>query len=294
MPTDFYQRITDQIVAQLEEGVRPWLKPWNTDHMAGRVSLPRRHNGVKYRGVNIVALWIAAAERGYAAPIWMTFKQALNLGGCVRKGEKGSAIVYADRVTRLEHDEATGADSAHEVHFVRGYTVFNVEQIDGLPEPYYATPAPNASVLPRIERAERFFSATGAVICHNSSRACYAPGPDHIRMPPFEAFRDAVSYYAALAHEGTHWTRHPSRLDRSFGQKRYGDHGYAMEELVAELGAAFLCGDLELTPELRDDHASYLEAWLKVLKGDKRAIFTAAAHAQRAADFLNGLQPKEA
>ena len=264
--------------------------------MAGRVSLPRRHNGIPYRGINIITLWITAMERGYAAPMWMTFRQALDLGGCVRKGEKGSPVVYADTITRTERDAESGEDNAQNIHFMRAYTVFNVEQIDGLPAHYHVKPAPAAPAapaLPRIERAERFFAATGAVIRHGGSRAYYAPGPDHIQMPPFEAFRDAESYYATLAYEGIHWTLHPSRLARSFDAKRSGDEGYAREELVAELGSAFLCADLALTPELRDDHASYLDDWLKVLQGDKRAIFTAAAHAQRAADFLHGARPDE-
>ena len=120
--------------------------------------------------------------------------------------------------------------------------------------------------------------------------AYYSVTHDAVQMPPFESFRDAESYYATLAHEGTHWTRHPSRLNRDFGRKRFGDAGYAVEELVAELGSAFLCADLELTPEVREDHASYIASWIKVLKNDKRAIFSAASHAQRAADFLHGLQ----
>jgi antirestriction protein ArdC len=125
---------------------------------------------------------------------------------------------------------------------------------------------------------------------HAGNRAFYSPASDHVQMPPIEAFRDAESYYATLAHETTHWTRHPSRLDRDFGRKRHGDEGYAMEELVAELGSAFLSADLDLTPEVRDDHAAYIASWIKVLKDDKRAIFSAASHAQRAADFLHGLQ----
>jgi antirestriction protein ArdC len=176
---------------------------------------------------------------------------------------------------------------------MKGYTVFNVEQIDGLPAHYYAKPAPRTCAIQRIERAESFFAATGADIRHGGDRAYYASASDHIQMPPFEAFRDAESFYATLGHEGIHWTKHPKRLDREFGRKRWGDEGYAMEELVAELGAAFVCADLELTPKLRDEHASYLDHWLKVLKGDKRAIFTAASHAQRAADFLHGLQLRE-
>jgi antirestriction protein ArdC len=292
MRADVYQTITDQIVAELEKGVRPWLRPWSASHMEGRVVFPLRHTGVPYRGVNILNLWMAAVAKGYRAPIWMTFKQAIDLGGGVRKGEKGSLTVYADTITRMETDAATGEESVADIHYMKGYTVFNVEQIDGLPAHYYGQPAPQLEPLPRIEHAERFFAATGADIRHGGDRAYYAIGSDHIQMPPFESFRDAESYYATLAHESTHWTRHASRLDRSFGQKRFGDDGYAMEELVAELGAAFVCAGLELTPELRADHASYLDHWLTVLKADKRAIFTAASRAQRAADFLHGAPPK--
>jgi antirestriction protein ArdC len=288
---DIYQDIADRIVRELENGVRPWHQPWSATHMGGRVVLPLRHNGVRYRGVNVIALWMQAMAKGYAAPVWMTFKQALDLGGCVRKGEKGSLTVYADKITRSDVDKETGEESPHEIHYLKAYTVFNVDQIDGLAAHYYAKPAPRTSSIQRIERAEGFFAATGAAIRHGGDRAYYAAVSDHIQMPPFEAFRDAESYYATLAHEGTHWTKQPTRLDREFGRKRWGDEGYAMEELVAELGAAFLCADLELTPEPRQEHASYLDSWLKVLKGDKRAIFTAASHAQRAADFLHGLQP---
>jgi antirestriction protein ArdC len=289
MRRDIYQSITDRIVAELEKGVRPWHQPWSASHMDGRVTLPLRHNGVAYRGVNIITLWMASLDKGYRAPTWMTFKQAIDLGGGVRKGEKGSLSVYADTITRTEVDGQTGEENPQEIHYMKGYTVFNVEQIDGLPARYYGKPAPRLEPLPRIEHAEAFFAATGADIRHGGERAYYAIGSDHVQMPPFEAFRDAESYYATLAHESTHWTRHASRLDRSFGQKRFGDDGYAVEELVAELGAAFLCAGLELAPELREDHASYLDHWLTVLKADKRAIFTAASHAQRAADFLHGV-----
>jgi antirestriction protein ArdC len=291
MRTDVYQTITDQIIAALEKGVRPWLQPWRAEHMSGRVVLPLRHNSVPYRGVNIVALWMQAVAKGYAAPIWMTFKQAIDLGGCVRKGEKGSLTVYADKITRAEIDAQTGEESSQDIHYMKGYTVFNVEQIDGLPEKYYGKPAPRLDPVQRIDRAERFFAATGAGIVHGGSRACYVQRTDNIHMPCIDMFRDAESYYATLAHECIHWTMPPARLDRSFDRKRWGDEGYAMEELVAELGSAFLAADLELTPELREDHAAYLDHWLKVLKGNKRTIFTAASHAQRAADFLHGLQP---
>jgi antirestriction protein ArdC len=171
---------------------------------------------------------------------------------------------------------------------MKGYSVFNCEQIDGLPSRFQAT-APRLDPAARIARADEFLSASKADIRHGGDRAYYAIHPDYVQMPPFEAFRDPVSYYATLSHELTHWTRHPSRLDRDFGRKRYGDEGYAREELVAELGSAFLCADLDLTPELRPDHAAYIASWLDVLRHDKRFIFTAASHAQRAADYLHTL-----
>ena len=288
MKTDLYERVTAQIVASLEQGVRPWLKPWNAEHAAGRITRPLRGNGVPYQGINVLMLWGASVERGYAAPIWMTFKQALELGGCVRKGERGSLVVYASTFSRTETDGETGEESERDIPFLKGYTVFNVEQIDGLPAHFTAPAAPQLDPVQRIAHAERFFAATGATVRHGGNQAFYSVTSDAVQMPFFETFRDAESYYATLGHEIVHLTRHPSRLDRSFGRKRFGDEGYAMEELVGELGAAFLSADLGLTPEPREDHAAYLGHWLTVLKNDKRAIFTAASHAQRAADFLCG------
>jgi antirestriction protein ArdC len=228
----------------------------------------------------------------------MTFKQALEFKAHVRKGEQGSLVVYADKIIRTEMDGETGEESEHAIPFIKGYTVFNVEQIEGLPERFYAKAQPRGATVQRIAYADSFFAATGANVVHGGNRAFYSPASDHVQMPPIEAFRDAESYYATLAHETTHWTRHPSRLDRDFGRKRGacpgpragGDEGYAMEELVAELGSAFLSADLDLTPEVREDHAAYIASWIKVLKNDKRTIFSAASHAQRAADFLHGLQ----
>jgi antirestriction protein ArdC len=287
---DVYEKITNQIVCELEKGVRPWLKPWNAEHAAGRITRPLRGNGVPYQGINVLMLWSAAMEKGFAAPIWMTFKQAGELKAHVRKGEQGSLVVYADKIIRSEADAATGEATEHAIPFMKGYTVFNVEQIDGLPERFYAKAEPRGETVQRIGRVDSFLSATGANLVHGGSRACYVLSTDNIHMPCIDVFRDAESYYATLAHEVTHWTRHPSRLNREFGRKRFGDEGYAMEELVAELGSAFLSADLELTPEVRDDHAAYIASWIKVLKNDKRAIFSAASHAQRAADFLHGLQ----
>ena len=240
----------------------------------------------------MLLLWSEAVARGFANPLWMTFRQALALGGHVRKGETGSLVVYADRITKTEQGES-GEDIERHIPFLKAYTVFNVEQIDELPALYTAGQTPPVlDPVARIASAEAFFAATRATIHHGGNRAYYAVEPDTVQMPPFESFRDAESYYATLAHEVTHWTRHPSRLDRDFGRKRWGDEGYAREELVAELGSAFLSADLGLTPEPRADHASYIASWLKVLKDDKRFIFSAAGHAQRAADFLHRLQPQ--
>ncbi len=289
---DVYSRVTDRIIADLEQGVRPWMKPWNAEHASGRITRPLRHNLQPYNGINVLMLWSAAVDRGYSAPIWMTYRQAAEMGAHVRKGEKGELVVYANKITRTEHDAETGEDAERTIPFLKGYTVFNVEQVEGLPAHFYQTATPTLDPVQRIEHAESFFAATRAAIAHGGNMAYYAIGPDHIQMPPFVAFRDVESYYATLAHEMTHWTRHPSRLDRDLGRKSWGDAGYAREELVAELGSAFLAADLGLTLEARDDHASYIGHWLEVLKEDKRAIFSAAAHAQRAADFLHGLQPK--
>jgi hypothetical protein len=159
-----------------------------------------------------------------------------------------------------------------------------------LPKHYYAVNALKIDPVERNAGAEAFFAATGAEARHSGTRAYYNISSDFVQMPPFETFRDPQSYYATRGHETVHWTRHASRLAREFGRKRFGDEGYAMEEFVAELGAAFLCADLDLTPEVRDDHAAYIASWIQVLRNDKRAIFTAASHAQRAVDFLHGLQ----
>jgi len=261
MKKDLYERVTAQIVASLEQGVKPWLKPWSAAAAASQAVRPLRANGQPYRGINVLMLWGAAADHGYACPVWMTFKQALELGGCVRKGEHGSLVVYASTFTRTETDDKTGEEAERDIPFLKGYTVFNAEQIDGLPERFRA-PAPALPAGPeRIEQAEAFAAATGAVIRHGGNRAFYSPSGDFVQMPPFQAFRDAESYYGVLAHELTHWTGHQSRLARAFG-KRFGDKAYAFEELIAELGSAFLSADLALTPEPRTDHADYLANWL--------------------------------
>lgn len=295
MTRDVYAEITNRIVEQLEKGVRPWAKPWNAEHAAGRISRPLRHNGLPYSGINILNLWLEATERGYSAPIWMTFKQAQELGGNVKKGEKGSLVVYASTFHTTDTNEETGEEIEQDIPFLKGYTVFNVEQVENLPDHYYAMAAePTVTQEERIEALEVFFRNTGAMIKEGGNRAYYSITSDYIQMPPFITFKDAESYYATLSHEGTHWTRHPNRLNRDLGRKAWGDAGYAMEELVAELGSAYLAADLGLTPDIREENAAYIASWLEVLKNDKRAIFTAAAHAQKAVEHLHSYQEQPA
>lgn len=292
MKQDIYEKVTGKIIADLEKGELTWLKPWNSGNMDGRIIKPLRHTGEAYSGINVLMLWGAAMEGGFVSPFCVTFKQAQEYGAHVRKGERGSLVVYANTLTKTEEQE-NGEAEERKIPYMKGYTVFNVEQIEGLPERYLAKPEPVIDPAQRIEHAESFFAGLGADIRHGGNSAHYSGGSDHVQMPVFESFRSPEAYYATLAHELTHWTKHQSRLDRDFGRKKWGDEGYAREELVAELGAAFLCADLSLTPEPGEDHAAYIQSWLKVLKEDKRAIFSAAAHAQRAADFLHGLQQQQ-
>lgn len=290
--TDIYTRVTSKIIADLEKGVRTWLKPWNAEHLANRITRPVRHNGEGYRGLNIILLWAAAVEHGFTANQWMTFNQAKALGGHVRTGEKGETVIYADRFVTTETGE-DGQDIDRVIPYLKSYTVFNVEQIEGLPERFSPKPEPVNTPLTRDQGLEAYFAATKAVIRHGGNQAYYNISSDVIQMPPLECFVETEQYYATLAHEAIHWTRHASRLHRDFGRKRWGDEGYAQEELVAELGSAFLCAQLGITPEVREDHAAYIHSWLNVLKNDKRSIFIAAAHAQRAVDHLQSYQPSQ-
>lgn len=288
--TDIYSAVTNRIVEELERGVRPWLKPWNAEHAAGRITRPLRHNGTPYNGINILMLWASAELAGFHCPFWLTFHQAKEMGGFVRKGERGAPVVYASTFKKSDTTD-DGAEVESEIPFLKQYTVFNACQVEGLPEHYYELAEAPKLDMERIERAETFFANSKADIRTGGNQAYYSITGDYVQLPAFEYFRDAESHAATVAHELCHWTRHQSRLDRDLGRKRFGDSGYAMEELVAELGSAFLCADLAITPELRVDHASYLATWLEVLKNDKRAIFTAASHASKAVDYLHGLQP---
>jgi antirestriction protein ArdC len=289
---DVYSRVTDKIIADLETGVAPWHKPWSAGNASGRIAIPTRITGEHYRGINVLMLWGAAQDAGYERSQWLTFKQAIALKGCVRKGEKGTLVVYASTFSKTETD-ANGDDTERAIPFLKGYTVFNVAQCDGLPARYYGEDeavTPLAPVAERCAAAETFVGNTGAIVRHGGGRAFYSTGTDAITMPPYETFEDPESYAATKLHELGHWTGHEKRLARTFG-KHFGDKDYSKEELVAELTAAFLCADLNVSGTQRKDHSEYIRYWLDILKEDKRAIFKAASAAQKAADYLHNMQP---
>jgi len=270
---DAYQVVTDQIVKALEAGTRPWTKSW----AGGSGGLPLRHNGKPYSGVNILILGLS----GFTNPYWMTFKQAQEYGGKVRKGSTATKIVFF-KPLKIE-DKVTNEEKS--IPLLRTYNVFNAEQIEGLPERFY----PGEEVRnqgERIEAAEIFFAAQNANLVHEGSQAYYRPSLDQIVMPPFSRFNDPQSYYGTLSHELAHWTGAKRRLDRDL-KTSFGSKDYAREELVAELASAFVMHTLGLSATPREDHAEYLAEWLKVLREDKRAIFRASAAAQKAADFLS-------
>ncbi|MFE0759372.1 ArdC family protein [Inquilinus sp. NPDC058860] len=283
---DIYQDVTDRIVAALNEGVRPWDKPWTSKG----TTRPLRHNGVPYRGINVLILWMTATAAGYLSPFWMTFKQAAELGGHVRKGAKATRVVYAG-TREIEEEGDDGGSVSQSIRFMKTFYVFSADQIEGLPSAYYVPEEELPPAPARIEAAERFLANVPATVEHGGNQAFYRITTDEIRLPEFEAFRDAEQYYSTRAHETVHWTRHPSRLDRDFGRQQWGDEGYAQEELVAELGAAFLGADLGFRPDHIIDHAAYIASWLQALKNDKRFIFKAAAAAQRAVDLIHSFQP---
>ena len=286
---DLYSSVTATICEALEAGARPWGQRWDRGAGAGLGALPLRSTGEAYRGVNVLLLWASAMAKGYQQPRWLTFKQAQEQGANVRKGEKGARVVYAGRLTRdAGEGEPADENGQRSIPFLKGYTVFNVEQIDGLGTEWFEAAAPALPEPARDAAAETFLAATGASVQHGGAVACYVPGTDQIHLPPLAAFTDLEAYYATRAHETVHWTGHKSRLDRE-GGKRFADKGYAFEELVAEIGAAFVCASLGLSAEPRADHAAYVASWLKVLRDDKRAIFTAASAAQAACDYLHQL-----
>jgi len=282
MSADLYAATTARIVAALEQGVAPWVRPWST----GVDTLPMNaQTGRAYRGINVVLLAMESQRQGYALDRWLTYRQAAELGAQVRRGEQGSTVVF----WRLKKFDATADAYPQEreddvpervIPLLRAYTVFNVAQVDGLPSKVHAAAKPTWE--PEA-RADELLLMSGASIHHGGPVACYRPAVDDIQLPPRGRFPTAASYYGTALHELTHWTAHPKRCDRQLG-KRFGDDAYAAEELIAEMGAAFLCAHCRIDGQL--EHASYVDHWLRVLRTDKRAVFVAATKAQQASDFV--------
>ena len=275
---DVYAHVTNTIIAEIEAGAPPWRKPW-TGSTAG-IALPKRHNGEAYRGINILMLWVMAAKNGYVSSRWMTYRQAKELGGQVRGGEKSVTVV---KYGTFERENEQGKEE--NVPYARAYRVFNADQIEGLAEDYYTRPEPARDLGTEADpELVAFFARTGAeIITSEDPRAYYSPAKDQIHMPPIATFHNAAGYYGTLAHETIHWTGSEKRLERI--KKFANREAYAFEELVAEIGACFLGAQIGVAPEFGQS-AAYVEGWLKALKEDKRAIFRAASEAQKAADFV--------
>lgn len=272
---DTYQDVTDAIIAQLEAGTKPWRKDWQD----GGLSMPRRITGQHYRGINVLLLWSSAMQQGLNGERWLTFNQAKALGGKVRKGAKGTRIVFFKPLAIT--DTATGEEK--KIPMLRTYVVFNSDQVEGLPAKYAPAPIVATPGIERDKAAEAALRSSGATIVEGGAGAFYTPATDIVTMPDFERFTSSSGYLATLAHELCHWTGHKSRLDRFGANTRT---NYAFEELVAEMGAAFVGARLGIVGEHIENHGAYLASWLKVLRDDKRAIFKAATLAQAAADMV--------
>ena len=275
-------RITQEIIARLEAGTKPWIKPWR----GVPVSRPLRACGTPYRGMNVFWLWMVADMCGYASPYWMTYNQAKTFGAQVRKGEKSTIAIFYKSYTKEVEAPDTGEKSDEARRVLKAYPVFNADQVEGLPERFH--PAASLELVEpegRETALDTFFAAIPVNLRHQGGEAYYEPTPDRVTMPPANLFSGFDHYYATLAHELSHWTGHPSRLGRNL-KNRFGTAAYAAEELVAELSSAMLGAELGLPVTHLESHASYVEHWLNLLRDDDRAILTAAAKAEEASSLL--------
>ncbi|RWM40255.1 zincin-like metallopeptidase domain-containing protein [Mesorhizobium sp.] len=279
-----YDEITDKILSELEAGRLPWVQPWGSAAAKAPLSLPRNAStGRAYSGINVLILWGAVVEQGYTAQSWLTFRQALALGGNVRKGEHGTTVAYADRFVPDDEKKRardTGED-ARAVPFLKRFTVFNAEQCEGLPADIAVCPLPDPALIePRVEA---LIKATGIDFRIGGDRAYYSPTQDRVQVPPPQAYFEPINWHRTALHELGHATGHPSRLARDFSGS-FGTRKYAFEELVAEISAAFSCAAMGIVPTVR--HADYIGSWLEVLREDNRAVVRAASLAGKAADWL--------
>jgi len=286
-----YTEITDKIIAELEAGRVPWVQPWGTAAVKAPLAMPRNATTQRrYSGINVLILWGAVIERGFTGQSWLTFRQALGLGGHVRKGERGTTVVYADRFTP-EDERRRAAETGEEpgaIPFLKRFTVFNADQCDGLPEEIAASivPPPPGQIEPH---AEALIAATGADFRIGGARAYYNVTSDFVQVPPPGAYFEPINWHRTAFHELGHWTGAPSRLKRDHSGS-FGSKSYAREELVAEMAGAFVCASLGIVPTVR--HADYIGSWLEMLREDDRAVVRAASAASKASDFLLGFLPQ--
>ncbi len=288
-----YAEITERIIAELEAGRLPWVQPWGNSDAAAPLGLPRNvTSGRTYSGINVLILWGAVFAGGFSGQGWLTYRQALSLGGNVRRGERGTTVVYADRfIPDRERRRAQEAgDEAQAIHFLKRFTVFNTDQCEGLPEDIAPVPPPIAAGL-ILPRAEALIRASGVDVRIGGTRAFYNLQHDYVQVPPPQAFFEPVNWHRTALHELGHSTGHPRRLGRDLSGA-FGSRKYAFEELVAEIASAFLCAALGIVPTVR--HADYIGAWLEVLREDDHAIVRAAGQASRAADHLLARLPEDA
>ena len=290
--TSLYDEITGKIIGDLETGRVPWVQPWGTAAAKAPLAMPSNAaTGRHYSGINVLILWGAVIEHGFPGQSWLTFRQALALGGHVRKGERGTTVVYADRF--VPDDEKRRAretgDEAQAVPFQKRFTVFNAAQCEGLPEDIaIVAPPPSPGLIePQVEALIR---ATGIDFRIGGNRAFYVPALDYVRVPPPQAYFEPINWHRTALHELGHATGHPSRLGRDMSGG-FGTKKYAVEELVAEMNAAFCCASLGIVPTVR--HADYIGSWLEVLREDNRAIVRSASQASKAADWLLGFVPAD-
>jgi antirestriction protein ArdC len=283
--TSLYSEITDMIIADLEAGRAPWVQPWGTAAAKAPLAMPKNAaTGRRYSGINVLILWGAVIECGFVGQSWLTFRQALALGGNVRKGEHGTTVVYADRFTpddERRRAELNG-DEPNAIPFLKRFTVFNTDQCDGLPDDLTtAPPAPDVSSI--LPQAEALIVATRADFHIRGEHAFYSPSGDFVQVPPPAAYFEPINWHRTAFHELSHWSGAASRLGRDLSGS-FGSKLYAKEELVAEMAGAFVCASLGIVPTVR--HADYIGSWLDVLREDNRAIVRAASAATKAADYL--------
>ncbi|MCI3182352.1 antirestriction protein ArdC [Caulobacter sp. CCUG 60055] len=288
--SNIYDEITTKIIAELEAGRLPWVQPWGSNTVSAPLAMPRNAATDRgYSGINVLILWGAVVQHGFATQGWLTFRQALGLGGNVRKGEHGTTVVYADRF--IPDDERrraqTNGDDPAAIPFLKRFTVFNVAQCEGLPDGLSAPPPPipEGLIVPEVEALIR---ASGVDLRLGGDKAFYAPGPDFIQIPRPEAYFEPINWHRTALHELGHWSGHPGRLARDLSGG-FGSKAYSREELVAEMTSAFCCASLGIAPTVR--HADYIGAWLDVLREDNRAIVRAASAASKAADYLLAFAP---